>query len=118
MTAPDANNGTNTEQDKDSFSYTVTDANGNTATGTILVDIVDDVPTARADTDSVTEGAAVDGQRADGRTRRAVLGRRTARRRRLAAGGGSSACGRPASTRRRRHGGRRRGQRALRHADR
>ena len=33
----------------------MTDANGNTATGTILVDIVDDVPTARADTDSVTE---------------------------------------------------------------
>ena len=52
---------TQTEQDKDSFSYTVTDANGNTATGTILVDIVDDVPTARADTDSVIEGADATG---------------------------------------------------------
>ncbi|MES2781478.1 MAG: hypothetical protein V4657_01655, partial [Pseudomonadota bacterium] len=54
-TSPDANNSTNTEQDRDSFGYTVTDANGNTVTGTILVDIVDDVPTARADVDSVTE---------------------------------------------------------------
>ncbi|WP_292571448.1 Ig-like domain-containing protein, partial [Mesorhizobium sp.] len=39
-----ANNGITTEQDKDSFTYTVTDAHGNTTTGTILVDIVDDVP--------------------------------------------------------------------------
>src|SRR4029077_2509439 len=45
-----------TEQNKDSFSYTVTDANGETATGTILVDIVDDVPTAVADIDSVVAG--------------------------------------------------------------
>jgi VCBS repeat-containing protein len=44
-----ANNGVTTEQDKDSFSYKVTDANGNTATGTILVDIVDDVPQLSAD---------------------------------------------------------------------
>ena len=43
-----ANNGVTTEQDRDSFSYTVTDANGNTATGTILVDIVDDVPSITA----------------------------------------------------------------------
>ncbi|MBJ7388038.1 MAG: cadherin-like domain-containing protein [Sphingomonadaceae bacterium] len=43
-TSPDANNSTNTEQDRDSFGYRVTDANGNTVTGTILVDIVDDVP--------------------------------------------------------------------------
>ncbi|ABE42269.1 retention module-containing protein [Polaromonas sp. JS666] len=55
------NNGVTTEQDKDSFSYTVTDANGNTTTGTILVDIIDDVPTARADTDSVNEGADTTG---------------------------------------------------------
>jgi VCBS repeat-containing protein len=40
------NNGVTTEQDKDSFGYTVTDANGNTTTGSITVDIVDDVPTA------------------------------------------------------------------------
>ena len=50
-----------TEQDKDSFSYTVTDAHGNTATGTILVDIIDDVPTAVADSDNVVEGAHVTG---------------------------------------------------------
>jgi large repetitive protein len=54
-TSPDANNSTNTEQGRDSFGYRVTDANGNTVTGTILVDIVDDVPKARADIDSVTE---------------------------------------------------------------
>ena len=43
-TSPDANNGTNTEV-AESFSYRVTDANGNTATGTITVNIIDDVPT-------------------------------------------------------------------------
>ena len=48
---------TQTEQDKDSFSYTVTDAHGNSATGTILVDIIDDVPTAHVDSGNVTEGA-------------------------------------------------------------
>ena len=46
-----------TEQDKDSFSYTVTDAQGNTTTGTILVDIIDDVPTAHVDSGNVNEGA-------------------------------------------------------------
>ncbi|RUW96756.1 structural toxin protein RtxA, partial [Mesorhizobium sp. M2A.F.Ca.ET.037.01.1.1] len=56
-----ANNGITTEQDKDSFTYTVTDAHGNTTTGTILVDIVDDVPTAHADTNSVSEGSQVSG---------------------------------------------------------
>ncbi|TGS80271.1 structural toxin protein RtxA, partial [Mesorhizobium sp. M3A.F.Ca.ET.175.01.1.1] len=56
-----ADNGITTEQDKDSFTYTVTDAHGNTTTGTILVDIVDDVPTAHADTNSVAEGAQVSG---------------------------------------------------------
>ena len=45
----------------ESFSYVVTDANGNTATGTITVNIVDDVPTANADIDSVVEGAIVTG---------------------------------------------------------
>ena len=49
-TTPDSTTtATQTEQDKDSFSYTVTDANGATATGTILVDIVDDVPQANND---------------------------------------------------------------------
>jgi VCBS repeat-containing protein len=42
------NNGVTTELDKDSFTYKVTDAHGNTTTGTILVDIVDDVPTLGA----------------------------------------------------------------------
>ncbi|TIM05410.1 MAG: structural toxin protein RtxA, partial [Mesorhizobium sp.] len=55
------NNGITTEQDKDSFTYTVTDAHGNTTTGSILVDIVDDVPTAHANTNSVSEGAQASG---------------------------------------------------------
>ena len=46
-----------TEQDKDSFGYTVTDAQGNSTTGTILVDIIDDVPTAHVDSGNVAEGA-------------------------------------------------------------
>ena len=46
-----------TEPDKDSFSYTVTDAHGNSTTGTILVDIIDDVPTAHVDSGNVTEGS-------------------------------------------------------------
>ena len=55
-TTPDANNGANTEV-AESFTYTVTDANGNTATGTITVNIVDDVPTATVDSGNVNEGA-------------------------------------------------------------
>ncbi len=55
------NNGVTTEPNVEGFNYTVTDANGNTTTGTINVSIVDDVPTARADTDSVTEGADTTG---------------------------------------------------------
>ena len=45
----------------ESFSYVVTDANGNTATGTITVNIVDDVPTASANIDSGIEGAIITG---------------------------------------------------------
>ena len=59
-TSPDADNGANTEV-AESFQYRVTDANGNSATGTITVNIVDDVPTAHADTNSVVEGAIVTG---------------------------------------------------------
>ena len=55
-TTPDADNGTNTEV-AESFTYMVTDANGNSATGTITVNIVDDVPTAQVDSDNVNEGA-------------------------------------------------------------
>lgn len=58
-TAPDDNNGTNTEANRDVFTYTVTDINGNTTTGTINVSIVDDVPTAVSETArSVAEDAA------------------------------------------------------------
>ena len=59
-TSPDADNGANTEV-AESFQYRVTDADGNSATGTITVNIVDDVPTAHADTNSVVEGAIVSG---------------------------------------------------------
>ena len=56
-TTPDANNGANTEANRDSFTYQVTDSNGNTSTATIFVDIVDDTPTATFDTNNVNEGA-------------------------------------------------------------
>jgi VCBS repeat-containing protein len=46
---PAGNNGNNI-QTQETFSYTVTDANGNTGTGTLVIDIVDDVPTAHDDT--------------------------------------------------------------------
>ena len=39
----------------------MTDAAGNSATGTITINIIDDVPTAHADTNSVVEGAIVTG---------------------------------------------------------
>ncbi|MER9903975.1 VCBS domain-containing protein, partial [Mesorhizobium sp. M0052] len=45
----------------DNFSITVTDVDGDTASTTFAVAIVDDVPTAVADTDSVTEGGTVSG---------------------------------------------------------
>lgn len=45
-TSPDSDNAAQTEQNKESFSYTATDGDGNTVTGTIYVDIVDDVPVA------------------------------------------------------------------------
>jgi len=45
-TTPEADNGMHTEENKESFTYKVTDANGNTAQGTITVNIVDDIPTA------------------------------------------------------------------------
>ncbi|WP_338468488.1 DUF5801 repeats-in-toxin domain-containing protein [Novosphingobium sp. ZN18A2] len=54
-------NGTNTVDNVESFTYQVTDANGNTTTNTITIDVIDDVPTARADSDSVVEGGTTDG---------------------------------------------------------
>ncbi|MEO5774021.1 MAG: DUF5801 repeats-in-toxin domain-containing protein, partial [Sphingomicrobium sp.] len=41
----------------DDFSVTVTDHDGDVATATLRIDIIDDVPTARADTDSIAAGA-------------------------------------------------------------
>ncbi len=54
-----ANNGANTELGRDMFTYTATDANGNMIGGTITIDIIDDVPTARDDSAGLTEGGAV-----------------------------------------------------------
>src|SRR5258708_2367972 len=45
----------------DRFTYTVTDAFGNTQTSTITISIKDDVPTAHADTDAVDSGATTSG---------------------------------------------------------
>ncbi|NVK41427.1 MAG: retention module-containing protein, partial [Oceanospirillaceae bacterium] len=56
---PTADNGANTEDNADSFTYQVMDANGNTSQGTIFINIVDDVVTAVADSGSVDEGATL-----------------------------------------------------------
>jgi VCBS repeat-containing protein len=48
-------NGVTTDPAVRTFNYSATDANGNSVTGTVTIDIVDDVPTARADSDSVSE---------------------------------------------------------------
>ena len=56
-----ANDGITTEQNKDSFSYKVTDANGNTTTGTIYIDIVDDVPVQISPDDLLLENKGVIG---------------------------------------------------------
>ncbi|MCC2655564.1 MAG: hypothetical protein K0Q76_672 [Panacagrimonas sp.] len=53
-TTPSANNGLNVEDNKDVFTFQVTDANGNTTTGQITVDITDDRPVI-----DVTNGIAV-----------------------------------------------------------
>ncbi len=52
----------------DSFSYVTKDANGNTVTNTVTVDIVNDVPVAVDDTNSIPSGsyAAVTGELIDG----------------------------------------------------
>ncbi|PBB90200.1 hypothetical protein CK215_22710, partial [Mesorhizobium sp. WSM3864] len=52
-----ATQGANTLTGAESFTYTATDANGNTVTGTVKIDVVDDVPHASADIGNVTEGA-------------------------------------------------------------
>ncbi|QND58626.1 hypothetical protein HB778_20040 [Mesorhizobium huakuii] len=49
--------GTDTVNAAESFTYQVTDANGNSTTGTINIAVIDDVPTATADIGNVNEGA-------------------------------------------------------------
>jgi hypothetical protein len=56
-TSPDSNNGTNTEMGAESYSYTATDAGGNTVTGTITIDIVDDVPSLGTFTNAIIPNA-------------------------------------------------------------
>ena len=56
-----ADNGITTENNVETFTYQVTDANGNTTTSTITIDVTDDIPTAVADINSVVEGAIVTG---------------------------------------------------------
>src|SRR5438552_4317835 len=56
-TSPDNNNSSTNTEVAENFTYKVTDANGNTATGTITVNIIDDVPTAHLDSGNVNEGA-------------------------------------------------------------
>ncbi|WP_158285803.1 hypothetical protein, partial [Pseudohoeflea suaedae] len=47
---PDADDGANTFTGVETFGYTATDTYGNTVTGSVTIDVVDDVPTAVADT--------------------------------------------------------------------
>ncbi|WFM73010.1 retention module-containing protein [Halomonas sp. CKK8] len=55
---PTADDGTNTIDNAESFGYTVTDANGNSSTGTLTVDIIDDVPIIMGAENSVTFNTA------------------------------------------------------------
>ena len=61
-----ADDGVQTITGLESFTYTVTDTIGNTTTGAITVSIIDDVPTASADSGSVTEGALLSVDAASG----------------------------------------------------
>ena len=56
-----ANNGITTENNVETFTYSVTDANGNTTSSSITIDVTDDVPTATLNTNSVVEGGIVTG---------------------------------------------------------
>ncbi|TPN89346.1 type I secretion C-terminal target domain-containing protein, partial [Mesorhizobium sp. CU3] len=58
--------GANTVAGAESFTYTATDANGNTVQGTVKIDVVDDIPKANADTGNVTEGALLQVNAANG----------------------------------------------------
>ncbi|MDB5994957.1 MAG: toxin, partial [Pseudomonas sp.] len=59
VTTPQANDGANTVTE--TFTYSATDAAGNTVTSTIVVSIVDDVPTAKPEVASVAEGGIISG---------------------------------------------------------
>ncbi|WP_156322314.1 S-layer family protein, partial [Pseudomonas sp. P1.8] len=65
-TTPNANDGPNVTHE--TFTYQATDSLGNIVTSTIVVNIVDDVPTARPDVDSVVEGGTVSGNVLDNDT--------------------------------------------------
>ncbi|MGF6319279.1 retention module-containing protein [Pseudomonas frederiksbergensis] len=58
-TTPNVNDGPNTLSE--SFTYQATDPLGNSVTSTIVINIVDDVPTAHADAVAVAEGGTVSG---------------------------------------------------------
>ena len=58
-TTPHGDDGANTVTE--TFTYQATDSQGSVVTSTIVVNIVDDVPKANADTASVTEGGVVTG---------------------------------------------------------
>jgi hypothetical protein len=58
--AADTQNGANTVAEVELFTYAATDSSGNAVQGTIRVDVIDDVPTASADTAAQTaENAAI-----------------------------------------------------------
>ena len=69
-----ANNGADTQNGVDQFTYTAHDAGGNTVTGTVTINVTDDVPTAHADTGSVSEGALLSVNVANGVLSNDVLG--------------------------------------------
>ncbi|MBJ6800614.1 Ig-like domain-containing protein [Geomonas propionica] len=54
-------NGPTLTNSPDTFTYQVTDANGNTATNTVTITIADDAPVANVDSGSVVEGATFSG---------------------------------------------------------
>ena len=78
-------NGITTENNVETFTYQVTDANGNTTTSTITIDVIDDIPTATADSEQRGRRRHCHRQRAD-RRRPTTCSGRTVRRRRPAAG--------------------------------
>ena len=61
VTSEAGGNGRNVEVDADSFAIVLTDAEGNTGTATIHVDIVDDIPLLNLVGNAVSSGRSVDG---------------------------------------------------------